>query len=96
MNDVRIGQVMTTANNKFRIHPIYSVKGYGITVPSLFTTNGSSVCAAKWIIAMLNNAQLIRQDIADYTSQVYINEVRHFDETQLLNAMLNQHKLIWG
>ena len=96
INAVRIGQVMTTGNNKFRIHPIYSVRGYGITVPSRFTTNGSAVCAAKWIVAMLNDAEFVRQDIADYTCQVYINEVRYFDEQKLLDVMLSKHKSIWG
>lgn len=95
-NTKKIGQVMITRNNKYRIHPIYIAKGYGITVPSLFTTNGSAMCAAKWIAAMLNDAEIVKRDVADYTCQVYLNEVRYFNEQKLLDAMLSKHKSIWN
>ena len=95
MNEIKIGQVMTTANNRYKIHPIYSVKGYGVTIPSMFTTNGSGICAAKWIMSLLDDVKNIRRDIPDFTAQVYVNKVRYRDEQSLFEAMMNQHRTLW-
>lgn len=91
----KIGQVMTTANNRYKIHPIYSVKGYGVTVPSMFTTNGSGICAAKWIMSLLDDAKNIRHEIPDFTAQVYVNETRYYDEQSLFEAMMTLHRSLW-
>lgn len=95
MDQIKIGQLMTTANNRYKVHPIYSVKGYGVTVPSMFTTNGSGICAAKWIMAVLDDAKNIRRDIPDFTAQVYIDQVRYCDEHSLFEAMMTLHRSLW-
>ena len=95
MYERKIGQVMTTANNRYKIHPIYSVRNYGVTVPSLFTTNGSGICAAKWIMSLLDDVKNIRRDIPDFTAQVYINEIRYYDEQSLFEAMMALHRSFW-
>ena len=92
---IMIGKVLTTSNNRYKSHNILSVREYGITVPSLFTTNGSGICAAKWIMSMLDDAADIRRDVPDFTVQVYINSVRYHDEQSLFEAMMREHRKLW-
>lgn len=87
MNEVTIGRVFKTANNRYYHYDILYAKEYGITCPGVVTTNGSAEVLANCVFSMIENAAHIAHDVPDYTVQVYVNNVRYTEHRLLLNEL---------